>query len=574
MPVLTSVNSQIGSFPSQASTSRSDLESGKGLLSGQDHVVLTVIDAPFDGSIPQELATLKFDDDVEGRLNSLPRQADRTARIFEVTVHADFVITGIRNSKGPEKTRRARHALMDYLQNMYMRPLEERRIFRWLNDPLLVNDIGSISSQWSQVVNSHERLHRVVNRMSLQQHPLDFDVQPRDSYMTCAKDGDKRLIVVNVHDVWSRQPFNTAKSSNSGIIFQNPRNIAAMMDQTSCTSLSDNKIDTFARLLLLDFFLASIYLQPADYFESLIHPDMSEKALLQFSIHGNPHLQVPLGLFEPRLSTSSKEAFKEIEDAEGVWRNIANIKDCIDFVLKCLEYEDGTDRKKAISGALSRRIREIKELCAERVLNADRALNALNRQLDYLTKRHAIQEAKSIKTLTILASVYLPLSLSATLLGMQSPFKLVASSKKKEDLDTIGTNLLFDFIGLFVTLGSITIFIVQVIKIGLYLKSQGPKIILNKVRDPFSIFSYGKKWKFGGRKGKWFKFIRRFSTLWIYIAFPITLLVIFIVGMLRTAQDAWVTARWMFAVYLIVGGLSSIIHALVYRLLLGKINKE
>ncbi|KAF4441571.1 hypothetical protein F53441_11975 [Fusarium austroafricanum] len=564
MQVLTSVDSQIGHLPSQASTSQSDIECGKRLLSGQDNVVLTVSDAPFDGSKPQDLVTLKFGGDVESHLHSLPPQADETARIFEVTVHAVFVITGIRNSKGPEKTRRARHALMSYLQNMYMRPLEERRIFRWLNDPLLVNDIGSISSQWCQTVDGHEQLHRVVNRMSLQQHPLDFDVQPRGSYMTCAKDGNERLIVVIVHDVWSRQPFNTEKSNKSGIIFKNPRNTTAMIDQTSCTSLPDKKIDTFAKLLVLDFFLASIYLQPADFFESLIHPDMPEKALLQFSIHGNPHLQVPLGLFEPRLSSSSKEAFEEIEAAEGILRNIANIKDSIDFVLKCLEYEDGTDRKRAISGPLPQRIREIKELCAERAKNAERALNALNRQLDYLTKRHAIQEAKSIKTLTILASVYLPLSLSASLLGMRSPFKLVASNKKKEEVNTIGTDLLFDFIGLFVTLGSITIFIVQAIKIGLYLKSHGPRLISKKVPDPFSILSYGKKWKFGGTKGKWFKCIRRFSILWICAGFPITLLVIFTVGMLRTAQDAWDTARGMFAVFLTVGGISAILHVFVY----------
>jgi hypothetical protein len=194
MPILASVESHVGLLPSVASTSHRDLEWGKSLLSDDDNVVLTVIDAPFDGSKPQDPMTFRFNDDVEGRLNNLPPQPLETARIFEVTVHNDFVITGIRNSKGPEKTRPARHALMSYLQTMYMQPLEERRIFRSLNDPLLVNNIGSISSQWSQAVGGHQQLHRVVNRMSLQQHPLDFDVQPRDSYMTCAKDRDRKLI--------------------------------------------------------------------------------------------------------------------------------------------------------------------------------------------------------------------------------------------------------------------------------------------------------------------------------------------------------------------------------------------
>ncbi|RFN53935.1 hypothetical protein FIE12Z_1682 [Fusarium flagelliforme] len=572
MPILTSVESHVGPLPSVASTSHRDLESGKSLLSDDDNVVLTMVDAPFDGSKPEDSVTFRFNDDVEGRLNNLPPQPLETARIFEVTVHNGFVITGIRNSKGPEKTRPARHALMSYLQNMYMRPLEERRIFRWLNDPLLVNDIGSISSQWSQAVGGHEQLHRVVNRMSLQQHPLDFDVQPRDSYMTCAKDGDSKLIVVIVHDVWARQAFSTTKSNSRSRIFRNPRNIAAMIDQTSCTCLSNGTNDEFARLLVLDFFLASIYLQPADFFEALIYPEMPEKALLQIAIHSNPHLQVPLGLFEPRLSTSSKEAFKEIEDAEGIWRNIANIKDSIFFILKCLEYDDKTERKRAIPESLQRRIREIKELCDERATNAQRALDALNRQLDYLTKRHAIQEAKSIKTLTILASVYLPLSLSASLLSMQSPFKLVVANKTNKDIDTTGTNLLFDFLGLFVTLGSITVFIVQAIKLGMYLRTNGSEFISKMASDPFSIFSYGEKWKFGGKKGKWFKALRWFSSFWIGAGLLVTLLVIFVVGMLRTAESAWTTARWMCAAYLIGGGIMTALHVLVYRYLLGKID--
>lgn len=198
MPVLTSVDSLASPSTSQTSTCQGDLECGKRLLVDHEDVVLTMIDAPFDGSKPQDPLTFKFDDDLDGRFNNLPVHNPGTARIFDVTVHSDFVITGIRNAKGPEKTRPARHALMRYLQSTYTQPLEERKIFRWLNDPLLVNDVGSISSQWSQVVGSDDRsqdqLHRLVNRMSLQQHPLDFDVQPRDSYMTCAGYSNDRLI--------------------------------------------------------------------------------------------------------------------------------------------------------------------------------------------------------------------------------------------------------------------------------------------------------------------------------------------------------------------------------------------
>jgi hypothetical protein len=36
--------------------------------------------------------------------------------------------------------------------------------------------------------------YRLVNRTSLQQDPLDYDLHPRDSYLTCAQDANDRLI--------------------------------------------------------------------------------------------------------------------------------------------------------------------------------------------------------------------------------------------------------------------------------------------------------------------------------------------------------------------------------------------
>jgi len=126
---------------------------------------------------------------------------------------------------------------------------------------------------------------------------------------------------------------------------------------------------------------------------------------------------------------------------------------------------------------------------------------------------------------------------------MQSPFKLVVANKTNKDIDTTGTDLFFDFLGLFVTLGSITVFIVQAIKLGMYLRTNGSEFISKIVSDPFSIFSYGKKWKFAGKKGKWFKRLRWFSSFWIGAGVLVTLLVIFVVGMLRTAESAWTTAR-------------------------------
>jgi hypothetical protein len=172
-----------------------DLEVASKSLLQSRKAVLQVIDAPYDGTTPLVRAVFSFSDDIAEGMKSLPPHSTGTARILDVTVHSDFIITGLRDIKGPETTRSARDALIKFLQDTYTQPFEERRIFRWLSDPLLVNDIGSISSQWSQRLGGGStNLYRLVNRTSLQQHPLDYDVHPRDSYLTCAQDTNDRLI--------------------------------------------------------------------------------------------------------------------------------------------------------------------------------------------------------------------------------------------------------------------------------------------------------------------------------------------------------------------------------------------
>ncbi|KAK6988705.1 hypothetical protein R3P38DRAFT_2742358 [Favolaschia claudopus] len=580
-----------------SSATPNDVEGALRSLPKGEKAVLQVIDAPLDGSKPLVQAMFKLNRDIaqlnaeiaEG-MRSLPVHDDKTARILDVTIHSDFAIEGLRDTKGPESTRPARDVLIKFLQDTYTQPLQqpqpygkeksfdERRIFRWLNDPLPVNDIGSISSQWSQQFGDGDKhFYRLVNRMSLQQDPLDYDLHPRDSYLTCAQDANHRLIVIIVNDVWSTQEFDMYRSRSivHTTRFENPRIVPKMRDGKSWTALSDGSLDTFVKLLLLDFFLASVYLQPVDYYGSLIWPKLAKDELLGFHspLTKNPHLQVPLGLFEPRLSVKSSEAFKEIEHAEGILRSVNNLVDSIVFVLEALKPNTAVDTFRRTTD-YERHKQTLEGLCKERSNNALRALEALNRQLDYLTKRHAIHEARSIKVLTILAALYLPLSLSASLLGMSSPFKSIVHSQTEQTQDLTGTNLLFDFFGVFVWLATSTFFIVYGIQLALWLRSTGLVTLaeilglerLSKsFTGPFSIFSYGKRWRFGGKRGRIiFEIIEKVMRWWIGAGFFITLLVIFFVGMLRTAQEAWDTAWIMFAVYAAVGGFLFVCTYLLY----------
>ncbi|MCJ1252021.1 hypothetical protein MMC30_009259 [Trapelia coarctata] len=563
--------SQLSHDPPKLTSDSNDLEGGSKSLLQSSKTILQVIDAPFDGTTPRALARFCFGDNIAEGLESLSPHSSNTARILEVTVHSDFLITGLRDTKGPETTRPARDALIKYLQNTYTRPFKERQVFRWLNDPLLVNDIGSISSQWSQHLGGrNEHLYRLVNRTSLQQHPLDLDLRPRDSYLTCVQDANDRLIVIIVNDVSSEQLFLPNGSSGDRLPFENPRMTASILDGSSWTAFADGSLDTFAELLVLDFFLASIYLQKVDFYGHLIYPQLSEKERLKFSLTSNPHLQVPLGLFEPRISAKRKQAFQEIEDAEGILRSVNNLVDSIDFVIETLKPKNIAGTLEPARKTRERHMQELDGLCKERRKNAERALEALNRQLDYLTKRYSIREADSIKRLTILASIYLPLSLAASLLGMQTPFRAIAHNQTQEKQDLDGTNLLFDFLGVFIVLASATIFILQTIKLGLWLKYHGLGLVSKKFSGPFSIFYYGRKWKFGERDGKMFDIVRVLTAWWLGAGLLISLLVIMIFGMLKNGQAAWNSAWRLFTAYCVVGGFLGIVYIGLYGYLYRK----
>lgn len=195
---LNSLNfNQPTPVPSRITRPQTDLEAAGQSGSRDEIAVIQVIDAPFDGRMPQDRARFSFDDkNVKDSMKSLPRHEPGTARILDITVHSDFMEEGLRNTQGPQSTQEARDALIDYLSDTYTTTLiESRRIFRWLSDPLLVNDIGSISAQWTQSLSGGGNyLYRLVNRTSLQQHPLDDDVHPRESYLTCAQASNNRLI--------------------------------------------------------------------------------------------------------------------------------------------------------------------------------------------------------------------------------------------------------------------------------------------------------------------------------------------------------------------------------------------
>lgn len=389
--------------------------------------------------------------------------------------------------------------------------------------------------------------------------------------------GTYKFAVILVNDVYSEQSFNVIKDHRDP--FQNPRMTERLVAGRGWTTLAaDGSRTTFAKLMVLDFFLESIYLQKVDYYGPLIYPILPEKKRVEYSFVMNPHLQVPLGLFEPRLSAKSKEAFREIQDAEGILRSVNNLTESIRYVIAAIGEDTMTGNETTTSASRGAKVKMLESLCKERRSNAQRALEALNPQLDYLAKRHSIREAKSVKRLTILASIYLPLALAAAILGMQTPFKQLVHSRTDVDDPSqndsqkdwlIGTNPSFDFLGLFIVFACITIFILQVIKLGLWLKSHGLGMLSKQFHGPFSVFYYGRKWKFGGANGLVFDIMRKATAWWLGADLSIALLVLFIIGMRSNGPTTWDAAWKVFLVYGVVGGVLLLSSSTFYFYLRG-----
>lgn len=118
MSHLTSANmTQTVHVQPKATSSPDDLEAASKTLSRSEKAVLQVIDAPYDGTTPQLRAVFSYDDDIADGMKSLPPHDIKTARIIDVTVHSEFIITGLRDARGPQTTRSARDNLIKYLQD-------------------------------------------------------------------------------------------------------------------------------------------------------------------------------------------------------------------------------------------------------------------------------------------------------------------------------------------------------------------------------------------------------------------------------------------------------------------------
>ena len=98
------------------------------------------------------------------------------------------------------------------------------------------------------------------------------------------------------------------------------------------------------------------------------------------------------------------------------------LSEAIDFVVGVLLKDCERTGDAAARSIDWERVSTLQKLCDQRLNSTRRSIDRLNRSFDAQDKVHNIQESTSVKRLTILATIFLPLSLSTSILSMQSRF--------------------------------------------------------------------------------------------------------------------------------------------------------
>lgn len=128
-----------------------------------------------------------------------------------------------------------------------------------------------------------------------------------------------------------------------------------------------------------------------------------------------------------------------------------SLKAAIDFICETLLSDFEHTGEAPMKRVARYRISMLQKICHQRLACATRSLEALNRAFEAQNKLHNIQESISVKRLTILATIFLPLSLSASILSMQSRFV------------DLGPKL-YDFLGVFIIVGSAAILLLFLVR--------------------------------------------------------------------------------------------------------------
>ncbi|PMD31072.1 hypothetical protein L207DRAFT_641218 [Hyaloscypha variabilis F] len=382
--------------------------------------VLRIIDIGFDGlSEPSIPASCLEENDLKHVLDSLPTQNSGTARIFV----SSFPIT--REPPG--------NSVLLHLESL---GLQNVKIPKRLD----VSDLSQLAPQWQDKANPA--------CFGIKLHSTDDDLC---AYVQCIPFGDDKLIAKIVPKTVKYTRFTAFACSN----WQPPeqklipeaetvqRNwnqaLVSSLLQNFCISQSSRSQKEFTKLLILNSL--RIGLEFAN--KALLHPTKT--------IQLEHRIRRYQGIHQEDLN-SRKEASSNYETITDVAQDLS---DAVEFVISSITnsitaQDDLQPSKKRISTGLQELFEDTRGLCAQQIRLAARIEAYTDRRYKVYESSLNQKDSDSVKRLTILATVFFPLSLAASMLSMQTRFA---------KLDV----LLYDFFGMGVLLGCLMFVVYHVL---------------------------------------------------------------------------------------------------------------
>ncbi|KIX92336.1 uncharacterized protein Z520_11944 [Fonsecaea multimorphosa CBS 102226] len=409
---------------------------------------LHVVDMPFDGSDPTDVFLAKDPaKDISTSLRTLGQHPEHVTRIFDYTIDKELI--------PPEYEGPIRQSLIGHIADAYGKIHGDLELMTSSSDSTYesgfpATDIDAICSQLNQKLTSN-RLDRIRTRTTLCRDEVSGQLQARNSSFCCVEVEGNRLLVMIVN--YSKASF-TFSSRAKTFNFSNPRLKDRLLSRQGWARLVTGAPKICAAALTPDFLLTSVHMQPArsfDYFEI----NRERRQLLPMFL-GIPHA------YKKILRGSDAEVAYQPQTCAGILQDVQDVTEAILFLLTVLNLVSSGSQINFESIHRMQYLK-IREICSQRRLNCERRIERISRTLETRNKLLSMRESTSVKRLTILAAIFLPASLASSFLSMSTRFHELGP-------------ILFDWLGGFVLISSVTVVVYFAVKVILHLRSKGWRV--------------------------------------------------------------------------------------------------
>ncbi|KAG5757832.1 hypothetical protein H9Q72_014029 [Fusarium xylarioides] len=247
-------------------------------------------------------------------------------------------------------------------------------------------------------------------------------------YINVLGEGEERRVIIECNTYARR-------GSRDGVpAFYSTKLIRKQLKQLDATYIAVRSKDNWKKLFLLQFHHACLRL----FFEFLTALEADEKEHADNANTDSGFAE----LWQWNLRTMTQRSY-EYRDLAEMGRKLISIIEClIDVVRASPPVVDSTSHANKFM-TIDMELRGLCREANERIRNFS---DQLDHDLKYLELARDINQTRGVQQLTLLATIFLPLSLAAGVLSMQTRFK---------DLGT----LLYDFFGVVVLLAAIVLFL-------------------------------------------------------------------------------------------------------------------